>query len=87
MSPDEKRGYSKGYAAGLRRADRTLNAAARQRAENRFWQAVFCAALQGTIVSGRWQTGDKHWRRGADYVRGCGEIADEAVRQHGGART
>jgi hypothetical protein len=79
----EKRGYSRGYAAGKRMADRTRSAESRKRAENRMWTQIFCSALQGTLVNGKWKTGDKYWSSAGDYVRGCGNIADLAMKQNG----
>lgn len=76
----EKRGYAKGYAAGQRRAEAQRTAAALRRAEDRFWQAAFCAALQGTLASDRpWQFDGKAWSNGNDYARGCAGIANDAV--------
>lgn len=83
MTDDEKRAYAKGYAAGCKRADGQNAKAIRQQAQNAFWQQVFCAALQASMISGTWQTAGKKWVSQDDHVRGCGRIADEAVEQHG----
>lgn len=84
MTDDEKRGYARGYAAGRKKAAEVRSTEARRRAENRFWQQVFCAALQGTMAANCWKTGDKPWSSAADYVRGCGNIADLAIERHRG---
>lgn len=80
----EKRGYSKGYAAGKRKQAIERSAAAERRAERRFWQQVFCAALTGTLQNNGWKTGDKRWNDCPSYVDGCSEFADIAVRRRKG---
>lgn len=84
----ELRGYSRGYQAGRKRAETDAERAAerreRERAEGLFRQQVFCAALHGTMVSGGWRTGEKKWGNSSDYVRGCKNIANEAVKQFRG---
>ncbi len=84
----EQRGYSRGYQAGRKRAVVDEDAGKRYdeklRAERLFRQQVFCAALQGTIVSGDWRTGDKRWSNYSEFVRGCKSFADEAVNQFRG---
>lgn len=82
MTDDEKRAYARGYSAGRKNANSRRSLDAERRAENRFWQQVFCAALQGTLVNAGWRTGEKPWVSSGDYIRGCGNIADEAIRQH-----
>jgi hypothetical protein len=83
MTSEEKRAYAKGYNAGRRNAAADRSKAARDMAEQRFWQQVFCAALQGAMISGNWATDNKRWADQVEYVRGCGRFADEAVKQHG----
>lgn len=83
MNADEQRGYSKGYAAGREKASTERSAAAHRRAENRMWREIFVATLNGTLVNGGWRTGEKQWTTSSDYVRGCGRIADEVIKQHG----
>lgn len=78
----EKRGYSKGYAAGQRRMETALEAEARYCAESRFRQQVFCAALTGVLQNGTWKTGDKLWTSIPEYVDGSWKFADEAVRKN-----
>lgn len=74
----EQRGYSRGYYAGRKksgkRGDAALNPCELERAEGLFRQQVFCAALQGAING-------HSGKLTADYVRGCKQIADEALRQ------
>jgi hypothetical protein len=83
MTTEVEKAYAKGYAAGQRRLELADRAADRVSAENAFWRAVFCAALQGTLGE-NWQTGNKRWNDFPSYVKGCGQFADEALRQHRG---
>ena len=89
MRAAEKRGYSRGYAAGRRsvinddkRKQTIRELAAANRAARRFRQQAFLAALTATITVGGWQTGKRKWTPAEDFARGCWDIAGEACRQN-----
>lgn len=76
----ETRGYSKGYAAGQRRAEREGVERERSIKREAFRQAVFGAALNGVLINGTWRTGEKRWSSIQDHVNGAWKFADEAVK-------
>ena len=84
MTPDEKRGYARGYAARTRKSIKEHWQADQKYAENKFWQATFTAALQAMITNGNWRFGDKIFTTVEDYIKGAAAIADTALRQHKG---
>jgi len=89
MNPDEQRGYSKGYAAGKRRADRERQAEREMRAADAFERAVFLAVLPALVAKGTWgSTVDgqhKPWTTPKEYVKGAWNFARIARKQGGAA--
>ena len=79
----EKRGYSKGYAAGKRRAGREVDTERLERAraarENAFWRQAMCAALTTCCNVHGWTKGDKPISNIADRVDLARDFADQAV--------
>lgn len=53
----EKRGYSKGYAAGLRRKQRHVDEDRRSRERAAFWNRAFLAVLPTCLTVNDWQNG------------------------------
>ena len=68
----ERRAYAKGYAAGQRK---------RESAERQRFDAFYCAALTGLLVSGRWRNGDKDWSSIPDYVNGAIDFAKQSLKK------
>ncbi len=81
MTADERRAYSRGYAAGRRsnKAGRTL--AQLQHERQAFRERAFLAALPFAMAAQGWLRGDEPIRSVADRVRLAVEIADEATRK------
>ncbi len=53
----EKRGYSKGYAAGQRRKQRNIDDDRRSRERAAFWNRAFLAALPACLTVDSWKNG------------------------------
>lgn len=81
MSADEQRGYSKGYAAGLRKrkADRSREHIRREK--QAFWDRAFLAVIDSCMNIQGWSRGDKPISSLEDRVRLASEVADEAVKR------
>lgn len=59
MTDDEKRGYSKGYAAGRRRRSREIQAERRLAREQAFWQRAVLALAGHAFDCVGWRDGNK----------------------------
>ena len=55
----ERRGYSKGYSAGLRRKDREQAADEARRQKNAFYNQALLVSLPVCIEVSNWKQGDK----------------------------
>lgn len=80
MNEDEKRGYSKGYAAGGRRKEQNITREAIQKKRDVFWQRAFLAALPAAFESKNWTRGEKPITGLGDRVKLAAEAADEAMK-------
>jgi hypothetical protein len=83
MTAEESRAYAKGYAAGRRKVAAERSSAALQRAEDRMWREVFCAALNGLIINANWSIGGEHMATSDDYVQVARALADRAIKKVG----
>lgn len=81
MSTDEQRGYSKGYAAGLRKrkADRSRESIRREK--QAFWDRAFLASIATCIDVQDWKRGNEPIHTVEQRVRLAADIADAAVKQ------
>lgn len=82
-NPEENKAYQRGYQAGLRSPAGARGSAARQRAHDRMWREVFCAALTGLIVRGSWQLDGKAATTGSEYNKIASHFANNAVAHFG----
>jgi hypothetical protein len=80
----EKRGYSKGYAAGKRRVGREVEVERMERArtarEDAFFRQAFAAALPACITAQGWKSGDEPINSLAGRTKLAQDFAVEAVR-------
>lgn len=84
MTPDEQRGYSKGYAAGQRRAKREHAAEVMDAVREDFIQRMMIAIAPQIIASPWGKTVDGKWKahKGAVEIMGCvRNVAVEAAKQ------
>lgn len=78
MTPDEKRAYQRGYAAGQRRKAKVRARERRDAAREAFWQRAFLAALPACIDADGWKQGDKPIVGISDRTALAREFADAA---------
>ena len=76
----EKKGYSNGYAAGLRRKNREVSYASRQKKKDAFWQRAFLAVLPAAFEAQNWTRGSKPISTLPDRLHLAAETADEALK-------
>ena len=76
VNEDEKRGYSKGYAAGKRHKRNAIRIK-----RDAFWQRAFLAALPVAFAADGWKRGDTPINDLDDRVKLAAEVADEAMKQ------
>jgi hypothetical protein len=76
----EKRGYSKGYAARIRRVDKRNAASMRAFMREEFERQVFVAILP-ELVARPWRTGEKNWTTMDQFIGGAREFASKAATQ------
>lgn len=76
----EKRGYSKGYAAGRRRKARDLSDQRRRTEREAFRRRAFLAALPACIAAQGWKRGDKPIASVDDRAQLAWDFAAAAVK-------
>ncbi len=81
MNDDEKRGYSKGYAAGKRRKQREISYEQVQREKQAFLDRVFLAAIPVALESQGWTSGGKPVATTEERIRLARTWAIEALKQ------
>lgn len=81
MNADEKRGYGKGYAAGLKRQERDQSTA-RSRRKAHYWNRAFLAALPACLTAQGWERGGEAIKKLDDRVQLASETADEALKHY-----
>lgn len=79
ITPDDKKAYARGYAAGRLRKIKDVDRDAERKKRDAFWQRAFIAALPSVILAKGWTRGDKPIVGPADRVRLAAEIANEAL--------
>lgn len=88
MTDDEKKihaaGYNRGYAAGLRRKNREMDAERRQRERAAFMDRALIAVLPAAMQVEGWRFGDKTIRSTEDRVKLAMQWAEEATRARKG---
>ena len=80
MTDDEKRGYSKGYAAGMRRIEREFSNALSEHRRSEFQRQVFLAILP-ELVRSPWQVNGKTWDTIPQFVDGAWKFAECAAKK------
>lgn len=76
----EQRGYSRGYAAGIRRKRRENESRDRDKRKNAAWNRAFIACLQTCIDVRGWTCGDKPINNIPERTKLARDFADEAMR-------
>lgn len=76
----EKRGYSKGYAAGQRRVRAGDEQQLRAFMQEEFERQVFVTILP-QLVSQPWQTGSKRWTSMEEFIDGARKFARLSAKQ------
>lgn len=79
MTGDEQRGYSKGYAAGQKRADREYSRALHDHRREEFKRDVFLAVLP-QLMAAPWRNGDQPWSTREQFIKGAWGFAEEAAK-------
>lgn len=77
----EKRGYSKGYAAGRRRKQRDISAERRYREQQAFLDRAYLSVLAAAMDAQGWKFGDEPINSTRDRVKLAVPWAVEALRQ------
>lgn len=79
----EKRGYSRGYQAGMRRREHELRIAQSELLSDRLAREdrFFCAALTGLLQSKSWTVGGEKVNNSTTYIRLAKIFAKEAMEQ------
>ncbi len=77
----EKRGYGKGYAAGLRRKQRNIDEEKRSRARAEFFNRALLAALPACIAAQGWKRGTEPINNIPQRVSLAVDFADEALKR------
>lgn len=78
---DEKRGYSKGYAAGKRRKQREIGYERAQREKQAFLDRVFLAVIPIALECQGWTSGGKPVNTSEERIRLARNWAVEALKQ------
>lgn len=86
ITKHERRGYSRGYQAGLRRRQHEVEQLTREleRSIDARRERIFCAVINGLLASGNtsnWQVGDERIHNSKTYTRLAKMFVDEAMRQ------
>lgn len=79
MTPDEKRGYQRGYVAGRKRLKRDREAERRAAEFAAFWNRCYIALLPAAMQVDGWRIGDKLVSSTAERVDLARLWANEAV--------
>lgn len=77
----EQRGYSKGYAAGQRRAEREDSARKMADEQRAFWREVFMGILPMASTQDTWTLGDKRISTPEQRMNLAALFADAAVKE------
>lgn len=81
MNDDEKRGYSKGYAAGKRRKQREISYEQVQREKQAFLDRVFLVAIPVALETQGWTSVGKPIATTEERIRLARNWAVEALKQ------
>lgn len=79
-TPEERRAYSKGYAAGKRAAKGEPRGELTPREHETLHDQVFCAVAAAMVIKGEWQTKGKTASTTEEYIELAKMFADAAVR-------
>lgn len=82
LAASEKRGYQRGYAAKVRRAEREDAQERSQREKQIFRREVFLAVLPKAFEAQGWKNGDKPITGMRQRVALAWDFADEAMRRY-----
>ncbi|MEE8288893.1 MAG: hypothetical protein V3R25_05725 [Nitrosomonadaceae bacterium] len=89
MDKIEQRAYGKGYATGRRKGASDAEEQFRSLVEYKaselasaqsFWDNVYCAALQGTLVDGTWKTNGERCSNNVSFCELAKNFADRALK-------
>lgn len=78
----EARGYSKGYAASVRRKQRKVSAESEAKQRAAFWNRAFLAALPTCIDVQGWQRNGQPIKSLQDRTQLAADFADHALQKH-----
>lgn len=79
MTPDEKRGYQRGYVAGRKRLKRDRQAERRQAEYDALWNRCYIALLPAAMQVNGWRIGNKVVNSTSERVDLARRWAYEAV--------
>lgn len=80
MTPDEKRGYQRGYVAGRKRLKRDRETERRYAEYAAFWNRCYIALLPTAMQVNGWRIGDKPVSSTAERVDLARRWTDEATK-------
>lgn len=80
MTPDEKRAYSRGYAAGMRRVEREITDDQIRAAKSAAWLQIFSSCIASAMTMQGWTKGKEQISTVKQRTDLAGEFSDAGLR-------